>query len=86
MNNNTEKLPIILLENASSVVNLAALGAPVNLFKGPTEEFKKDSESGGVRWTTVEAFKGMAGGARRRGRGTRRQNKKNRKSRRNRRS
>jgi hypothetical protein len=83
MNNNTAKLPIILLENASSVVNLEALGAPRDLFKVPTEEFKKDSTAGGVKWTTVEAFKGMAGGSRRR-RSTRRhrQNKKNRKSRR----
>ena len=82
MNNNPANLPIILLENASSGVNLAALGAPVDLFKGPTEKFRTDSTAGGVSWQTVEAFKGMAGGSRRRRSTRRRQNKKNRKSRR----
>jgi hypothetical protein len=62
-----ESIPVILLEDASSVVNLAAIGSPRELFIPSTLKFKEDSEAAGVSWLTTDAFinSRMAGGRRR---------------------
>jgi nicotinamidase-related amidase len=51
-----KSIPVILLEDASSVVNLEGVGAPRDLFIPSTLKFKKDSQKNGVNWLTTEDF------------------------------
>jgi nicotinamidase/pyrazinamidase len=50
------KLPLYLLENASSVVNLSTIGLPETIFVNSTKDFKKESTDNGVVWTTTDDF------------------------------
>jgi nicotinamidase/pyrazinamidase len=64
-------LPVILLEDASSVVNLEGVGAPRDLFIGSTQKFKESSTAKGVEWMKVDEFigsKSNKGGGRRKSR------------------
>jgi len=61
-------VPVLLVEDASSVVNLEGIGLPRDLFIPATQTFKENSQKAGVTWTTVDSFvsnRKLSGGRRR---------------------